>query len=60
MADRLAARCNEGNDVTTVNDMKEVILSQGGLYFFASIFVDLRCEGFRYKTKESFSSNVEV
>ena len=38
-ADRLAARCkshirayiNEGNDVTTVNEMKEALLSQGGL-----------------------------
>ena len=38
-ADRLAARCkshirvyiNEGNDVTTVDEMKEALLSQGGL-----------------------------
>ena len=38
-ADHLAVRCkshirvyiNEGNDVTTVNEMKEVLLSQGGL-----------------------------
>ena len=47
VADRLAAWCkshirvyiNEGNDVTTVNEMKEVLLSLGGLKGVRVVFV---------------------